>query len=192
MPTVFDVVPGGLDKVVDFHSHLLSADYLPLMDQWTDIMVEGNRRGVLSGVDGNDVPMPKLQYRTGKGKKTANRRRPKFGTNRFDTLVTVIGDNLTTSQYQELTGPRLAPRLEASRIIRNLYKEVRYDGLRTWTAVCYWDNVLSASGEPFYRYHFDGQGRNPKYDLRPVRPNDYRLCVNAARAFVKDLILKAL
>lgn len=189
MPVDFDWT--GLERIRARHDQLIKADYMPLMNQWTDILWEGNRRGVLSGVDGNDVPMPPLKYRTGQGKRTANRRRPKYGSNRFAALLGGAGDNLTTAQYQELTGPRLAPRGEQSRSIRNLFKEVRRNG-DEWIALCFWDHVVSKEGVSFFPYHFNGEGHNPRYDLRPIRARDFEFCRNAARAYVKSLILRSI
>jgi hypothetical protein len=56
----FDATARRLDVMAD-------PDASPLMDDWERIIVEGNRRGVLSGLDGNDRPMPPLRYRGGPG-----------------------------------------------------------------------------------------------------------------------------
>ena len=181
-----------------------SLDAEPLMQRWCDILVEGNRRGVLSGVDGNDQPMPDLKYRTGAGKKTKNRRvgaKPAgFGetlheTTGFGPYRSGLHDNLTTEEYQELTGPRLAPRLEQSRVIKNLHTEIRHEpGTTTWQAVAAWGDVVSTDGFPFLPVHFDGlkAGRGggftmPRYDLRPVRQKDLQFCGNALKAFINEL-----
>ena len=188
MPVDFDWT--GLERIRAHHDQLIKADYMPLMNQWTDILWEGHRRGVLSGQDGHDHTAPLLKYRTGHGAPTKNRRRPKFGTSRFAALLGVAGDNLTTAEYKRLHGPRLAPRGEQSRVIRNLFKEVRRFG-DEWTALCFWDRVVSEEGESFLQYHFDGEGQ-AQYDLRPVRQRDLDFCRNAARAYVKSLVLRSI
>lgn len=175
-------------------------DPLPLLERWRDIITEGNRRGVLSGLDGHDQPMPVLKYRDGKAKKTGNRKAGNFGTNRHETtghgpFATGLHDNLTSAQYQELTGPRLAPRREASRVIKNLETEIRYQSdTGLWEVVGAWRAVVSADDFPFLPVHFDGlrAGRGagfvmPKYDLRPVRPRDIEFAENELRAFCNQL-----
>lgn len=170
-------------------------DARPLMERWADIIVEGNRRGVLAGLDGNDRPMPPLRYRGGAGKKTANRRVPAYGTTRhastgYGPYSTGLHDNLTTAQYLELTGPRLAPRRERSRVIKNLHTEIRSDPpAGTWEVVGAWAEVVSVKGVRFLSYHFNGTGRLPRYDLRPIRPKDREFALNALRAFVRGLFL---
>jgi hypothetical protein len=166
-------------------------DATDLMEQWCDILVEGNRRGVLSGRDGNDQPMPPLKYRNGAGRKTRNRKAGDFGTSRYESTgagpyATGLNDNLSTALYSQLTGPRLAPRGEASRVIKNLMTEVRHDPASgRWEAVAAWHQVVSAKGGPFLPFHFEGEGRNPHYALRPVRPQDYQFALNALRAWLK-------
>src|SRR5262252_4562742 len=107
----------GYPALQDGLQALAAFDATLLMNRWEEILTEGNRRGVLSGIDGYDRPMPPLKYRTGAGKRTANRRVPLYGTTKFGTTghgpyATGLHDNLTTAQYQELSGPRLAPRRE--------------------------------------------------------------------------------
>lgn len=178
----------ALDALAEF-------DASDLMERWADILVEGNRRGVLSGQDGNGDPMPPLKYRDGRAKKTPNRRAGDFGTTRYETTgagpyATGLHDNLTRAQYEQLTGPRLAPRREKSRVIKNLHAELRSNpAAGEWEAVAAWAEVVSVEGAPFLPYHFDGSGRLPKYDLRPVRPEDVRLALNALEAFVRGLFL---
>lgn len=179
----------GLVKIRQRLARIQNPDAEPLMLQWRQTIVEGNRRGVLSGRDGFDQPMPPLSYRGGAGKRTANRKVPDYGTTREAPIVG-SGANLTTRQYQQLTGPRLAPRGEASRVVRNLYDETRYDGKR-WEAVAGWHDVVSREGIEFLPYHFAknrGRATFPRYDLRPIRPRDYQHCVNAFRAWAKLLL----
>jgi hypothetical protein len=169
-------------------------DYLPLMKQWAGVLVEGNRRGVLSGRDGFDQPMPPLQYRNGAGKRTANRKVPNFGTTSARELLGT-GANLTTRQYQQLTGPRLAPRREQSRVIANLRPEARHPLPDRWEAIAAWRNVVSRKGIQFLPFHFAedrGKARSPRYDLRPVRPKDYQFCLNQLRAFARQTFFRGI
>jgi hypothetical protein len=165
-------------------------DPTPVLQKWGPIIVEGNRRGVLSGLDGLDQPMPPLKYRNGAGKKTANRKggaNGEFGKARFAAtgrgmFASGFNDNLTTAEYQKLTGPRLAPRRDQSRVIKNLKTEIRRPLPDRWEVIGAWDDVVSVKGAKFLHAHFVGHGRLPAYDLRPVRPRDYQFCVNALNA----------
>lgn len=175
--------------------HVINVDMTPLMRRWTEIIVEGNRRGVLSGVDGYDRPMPPLRYRDGRGRRTANRRVPNFGTTAametgFGPFATGLHDNLTTSQYQQLTGPRLAPRRDESRVIKNLRTEIRHPAFFQWEAIGVWVDVVDTDGRTFLQRHFGGWGRLPRYDLRPVRPRDVDFAINALKAFMKTEVFK--
>ena len=189
----------GLPKLVEGLKLMRNLDCTPLMLQWGSILIEGNRRGVLAGLDGNNQPMPALKYRDGHGKPTRNRRVPHYGTSRFETsgagpYATGLNDNLSPAAYRELTGPRLAPRGEASRVIKNLHQMVEICKVseNRWQAVCAWNDVISNSGEPFLIAHFEGLNHEPKYDLRPVRPEDYAFCMNALSAFAKKVFFDSI
>jgi hypothetical protein len=168
-------------------------DALPLVTQWASILVEGNRVGVLAGIDGFGQTMPALKYRDGHGKKTGRRQVPHFGTTSHETPRNAaiafrphaagFDLGLSSSQYQELTGPRLAPRREQSRAIANLHGLGQIAGDRRWEAVCAWADVVSKTGFPFLQAHFDGDGHLPRYDLRPIRDRDMQFCLNALDRF---------
>ena len=183
---------------------LANLDATPLMERWEEIIVEGNRRGVLSGVDGYNRPEPPLKYRFGIGKRTRNRQRPAYGSPVANPQKADVrafrgpfaagwDDNLLASQYAGLTGPRLAPRGEQSRAIKNLMTRIDYDpSTHTWSVIGAWAEVVSAEGFPFLPVHFEGlkAGRGagftmPKYDLRPVRPEDLQFARNALMAFIR-------
>jgi hypothetical protein len=159
-----------------------------ILDDLGKVIIEDNRRGVLSGLDMDGKPMPPLRYRNGKGKPT--KYRPKrFGSGRSG----LRGDNLTTAEYQKLTGPRLAPRRAESRVIRNL-KLIRPIFERTtngsrWVVSAQWFDVKTDKGQPILPWHFNGEGRNPRYDLRGVRPEGMRtarfLLIRWARAAIR-------
>lgn len=172
----FQRFDAGLAALAEF-------DAYDLMVQWGQTIVEGSRRGILSGIDGYGNPMPPLRYRFGVGKSTKNRRVPEYGTTRHAPG----GGGLSHSEYENLTGPRLAPRGDASRVIKNLHIEIRhFADLGRWEVIGAWLDVVSKTGVPFLPFHFEGAGRNPKYDLRPVREPDLRFCENALRAFVRS------
>ena len=154
-------------------------DFSPVMKTWEGLIVEGNRRGVLSGMDGFDRPMPPLKYRGGAGKRTAIRRGGKFGTTAYAGRT----EGATSAAYSQATGPRLAPFFERSRVIANL--ETTHGRLaRAWYAIGAWRDVVSKKGVPFLHYHFDGMGRNPRYDLRPVRKAERQKARTAMLAYV--------
>lgn len=174
---------------------LTDVDAMPLMERWSGILVEGNRRGVLSGLDGFNNPMPPLKYRDGAGKRTRNRQAKNYGTTKHETtghgpLASGLHDNLGRAEYEAMTGPRLAPRGEESRAIKNLHTEIRNPSPGRWEVIGAWYAVVSASGVPFLPFHFEGAGHNPVYDLRPVRPEDLQFCANAVQAFVKQILFE--
>jgi hypothetical protein len=186
----------GLAKLTAQMVKISNYDPMPVLQKWEDIIVEGNRRGVLSGLDGLDQPMPPLQYRNGKGKRTANRKggaNGEFGKARFNAtgrgpFATGLHDNLTTAEYQKLTGPRLAPRRDQSRVIKNLKTEIRMPSPGRWEVIGSWDDVVSVKGVKFLGAHFEGRHPHiPWYDLRPIRPRDWQFCVNALRADTRQL-----
>ena len=183
----------GYDALQANLSHLTQFDARPLMERWKDIVVEGNRRGVLAGVDGHDNPMPPLKYRDGKGRNTRHRKVGAAGTSLHDATgrgpyATGLHDNLTTEQYRKLTGPRLAPRRDGSRAIKNLRTRIDHDpASNEWSVIGAWHQVVSVKGVEFLPFHFRGDGRLPKYDLRPVREKDRQFALNALRAFVTQL-----
>lgn len=181
--------PGLTALVADLQA-LRNVDLFPVAEQCEQIIVEGNRRGVLAGLDGNNHPMPHLKYRGGAGKKTRNRRVPDYGTNLFQEtghgpLATGLHDNLSLAEYQKLTGPRLAPRREQSRIIKNLLTRIDHPTDDEWEAIGAWVEVVDVEGRPFLRDHFDGIGQ-ARYDLRPIRDEDMQFCRNALEAFANQ------
>lgn len=181
--------PGLTALVADLQA-LRDVDLFPVAEQCEQFIIEGNRRGVLAGLDGHNQPMPPLRYRAGAGKKTRNRRVPDFGTNLFQEtghgpFSAGLHDNLTTAEYQELTGPRLAPRRDQSRIIKNLLTRIDHPDDDTWEAIGAWAEVVSVRGVKFLPFHFDGIGQ-ARYDLRPIRDEDMQFCRNALEAFANQ------
>ncbi len=168
------------------------AQWNTLAEQLEKVVIEDNRKGVLSGLDRDGNPMAPVKYRTGLSVKTRFRRGPEFGTTsgRFQGRTglgfklrkwlgraggdTLPNNNLTTAAYRKLTGPPLAPRREGSRVITNFQVTSRVieGGVEVAGS---WKDVLSAKGRPFLMGHFTGAGRLPRRDLRGVRPEGRRL-----------------
>lgn len=97
-------------------------------------------------------------------------------------------NNLRADQYQQLTGPRLAPRRDQSRVIANyLFKAPRQMSWG-WLLTGYWRNVLTPKGRALLPMHFDATRPGMKYDLRGVRPWGVHKCRQLAKVFVLKLI----
>jgi hypothetical protein len=195
----------GFDDLYQRLQKLGDPDASDLMEQWTFLLIEGNRRGVLAGLDGNDVPMPPLQYRGGEGFAEAKSRRGwPFGQKRdyrtgWEKRIPGL-QNSTTAEYKKMTGPRLAPQYAHSRVIQNLEPGHGRDESQgyTWFAEAVWFDVVSEKGYHFLPVHFEGKrsGRPPgfqmpQYDLRPVRPADRALAKTEMVAWAKNLVRSA-
>jgi hypothetical protein len=218
---------------------LAALDFGPLMEQWEEVLVEDNRKGVLEGKDGWGKSAPPLRYRNGGGTATRTRtgamrgvvtrrakeqsgytysnpawfgkrvasihNRPtdphegpvpdaqprkkqvrKAGGERRTGAIVLPNNNLSTAAYRRLTGPRLAPRRESSRVITNYFTMSGRDQ-RGWFVQGAWLNVVNAGGDPFLQYHFDGEGQ-AKYDLRRVRKWGLDAARKALREYVKGKI----
>jgi hypothetical protein len=174
----------GFDELAKKLRRLRDPDASDLMEDWERVIVEDHRRGVLAGLDKDDQPMPPLKYRGGRGAPTKGRKKSQFGTVKHPNNPG-SGGNLSTSQYRKLTGPRLAPRGEESRVITNLHTGHGRDAkTNAWFAVGAWDRVVSKKGVPFLMFHFNGEGRLPRYDLRGVRPEGFRQAVQLLRQWI--------
>lgn len=174
--------PKRLQAAVNRLAGVDAEDLAELEEELRRVIIEDNRKGVLEGTDRNDAPMEPLRYRNGSGVRTRARsmRSESFGSirGRFKGVApapksgrTVLANNnLTTKAYQQLTGPRLAPRREASRVITNLLplpSERRGD---TLIIQCGWVDVVNPKGRQFLTFHFEGKVRGARaYDLRGVR-----------------------
>src|SRR4051812_23494719 len=148
----------GFDALSKKLARLADPDCSPLMETWERIIVEDNRKGVLEGTDSDGAPMPPLRYRGGTVGKPKGRTKNRGVTS--GTLKTGTGANLTTAEYRQLTGPRLAPRREESRVIANLHTGHGRDPADQfrWFAVGAWYDVVSKKGVPFLKFHFNGMG----------------------------------
>ncbi len=178
----------GFDRLVQRLHGLKDPDASELMEDWEKIIYEGNRRGVLQGLDGHGNPMTPLKYRNGRGNAAKRNRSGRS----FGKGGGMRGDNLTSSEYRKLTGPRLAPRRLQSRAITNLVTAHGRDPANhcQWFAEGNWDNVVNADGEKFYMAHFEPRpgSRLPRYDLRPVRPEDKALARQVLRGWIRHML----
>ncbi len=173
-------------------------DLQELGEKWERIIAEDNRKGILSGTDGDGKAAPALRYRLGTGWATKARtgKARGFAASRFRGFAPSRGkvlanNNLTTKQYMMLSGPRLAPRRDASRVIANHKTETLIRaGVKgpTLEVTGQWVDVVSAKGSPFLAAHFTGRGRLPKYDLRGIRRWGLNQARNAALAWLRVLI----
>jgi hypothetical protein len=197
----------GLDRVIALLRRVEDLDPRPVIDEWAAIIVEDNRSGVLAGLnkDGNPYS-PELKYRLGGGKsmsrgrgRTRFARTPRAGEpggfagvgarSRFriksgyfqprkkGAQSGVANNNLTTKQYQQLSGPFAAPRRQHSRIITNFVVNAPQNvGDRwRWLVSAGWKDVVDAEGRAFYSHLFAQPGR----DYRGVRPTGRQKCREA-------------
>lgn len=204
----------GLDRILaKLHAatSIDRDDAIDLADEFELILVEDNRRGVLAGQDGDGDPMFRTTYRNSTAVKPRARGRntKKFGQsvgefkgrtsgaglirNSWLTIATggavanLPHGNLTTAEYKKLDGPPLAPRRDESRVISNYRvaeKRITTDQIEVVMA---WADVLNVKGEPFLKYHFNGQGQL-KRDLRGIRPWGWDRLRSAVRQWVKILL----
>ena len=179
----------GLDKLIAYITGLGDPDFGPLMTQWEDVITEGNRRGVLAGVDGHDRPMTPLKCRNGAGIAPRKRLRNLFGTTTHPANNSP--STRTGKDYRTATGPRLAPFRDQSRVITNLHTGHGRDANGTWFAEGAWFNVLSKKGFPFLLAHFNGTNRLPKYDLRPIRRDDLARMKAELRTYLVNMLKNA-
>jgi len=97
---------------------VLVAAVKELMESWERRLEEGNRKGVLAGLDKDGHPAPKPSYRPVNPKKlTLSQRLGQRGNLRRGKYNPGVGAGLTTAEYRRLTGPCLAPRKQFSRSI---------------------------------------------------------------------------
>ena len=202
MPTT-TVDTTGLDRLRTRFERLANPNPVLLMETWSDIMDDDNRRGILHGTDGNGNPMVQVSYRpvNAKGEKMKRGARltveqrlgqaPRTKRGRLATFGSIaegLNNNLSSSSYRKLDGPPLAPRRQFSRVITNYH--TRYGEIRqnVWEVVGAWIDVISRKGVPFLRYHFTGAGRLVIRDLRGIRPEGIAKARKSARAWMIDQI----
>jgi hypothetical protein len=193
MPTVLDTT--GLDRLRARFDRLANPDPAPLLVRVADLMDEDNRRGVLAGEDKDGSYMLAVTYRPRKPgapsvKLTVAQRLGQRGNikrgkySRIGSGLERANNNLTSAEYRLLDGPPLAPRRQFSRVITNYMQSSGQIGPRVWEVIGAWVNVVNAKGQPFLKYHFNGEGRLPVRDLRGIRPPGMTKIRAAIRAWM--------
>lgn len=200
---------------------LRNPDPSDLLEDWMEILDEDNRRGVLAGTDGEGDPLIPVTYRTGlayanpkKRKQRAVQHLSKSGLPIASFLPNQAGfkgidvggkasgigmhGNLTTAEYKRLTGPPLAPRGDASRVITNYFQRhgeesEGIDGKR-YFAEGAWVDIVSTKGVPFIMAHFDPTACPnprvllPRRDLRGLRPWGMDAAKKALRKWIRSVV----
>jgi hypothetical protein len=168
-----------------------------LLKSWERRLEEGNRKGVLAGLDKDGHPAPALTYRPrGEVRKlTVAQRLGQHSRKKRGQYSGGTSAGLTTTEYRHLDGPRLAPRRQFSRIIANVETGQGKDTTQrfVWFASLAWRDIVSRKGYRFLKVHFDGLplgkgGPVKRYDLRGIRPVDRDLMKRDLRNWVKLLI----
>lgn len=178
----------------------------PLMMAWAKVLVEDNRRGVLAGVDGNDQPVKPTSYRqsftqAGIDKPTYVKSVFNVQTNaswRVNVSGTQSGSgykpgplaNLTTREYKKQSGPPLAPRGMASRIISN-YAIEAVQNENILGVEGRWYEVVDKKGRSFLPYHFNGGKHLPMRNMVGLRRWGKQRARRDLREWINDLMTDA-
>jgi hypothetical protein len=198
----------GIKRLAARMAKIADPDATPLMKALMDVIEADNRRGVLAGLDKDGNLMPPVTYRPkGPTVKITAKSAAKFRNNAYaggkagvfaglGMHTAGVNNNLLPREYEQLTGPPLAPRRQFSRVITNLRLgfEKSADG-RQWTAFGFWHEVVNAKGKPFLQYHFQGiryrswhGSMFKKRDLTGVRPEGQAKARKAIVAWMSDII----
>ena len=176
----------GLGRMQERLRKLGDPDATTLMVSWMKTVDDGNRRGVLAGIDARGVAMAPVKYRPVGAPLRPDRKRGGFGG--FGPGARGLHNNLTSAEYKRLTGPPLAPRGLGSRVITNFMTDYAKLRVGYWQTTSWWQDVVSTRGVSFLRFHFDGAAHLPRRDLRGIRPDDVKKCAASARAWMIDAI----
>lgn len=167
----------------------------PLLTSWAAVLIEDNRRGVMQGIDGNGRRMQPTTYRKSLRQTSAGEAGDMFFNAQGEAFSNVEGaqefhfanltgqagvgfkpgpgGNLTQKEYRKMSGPPLAPRGPASRVISNYTVEpLTQNGGNTVGVEGGWDDVVSEKGVEFLPFHFKGVGsQNPVFASSISGPN---------------------
>lgn len=175
----------------------------PLINAWAKVLIEDNRKGVLAGLDKDDQPVKPTSYRYSFTQ--AGYDRPTYVKTVFNVQsnavwrVNISGANvgpgykpgpranLSNREYRNQSGPPLAPRGMASRIISNYTIEPIETG-NTLGVEGGWDDVVSRRGREFLMYHFSGGSRLPRRDMAGLRRWGRTRARRDLREWINDLM----
>jgi hypothetical protein len=133
-------------------------DFLPLVNQWADILQKNHRARILAGLDRSESPMPPTQRE------------------RNPALAARLG-----------SGPPLAPKYESSRVIRNATPEAFKRGTE-YVARLSWPNFTTPKGLDILSLHARPLvgAPYPRRDvITHISPTDRRECSEALRKYLK-------
>jgi len=186
----------------------------PLLTAWTGVLVEDNRRGVMQGIDGDGKRMAPTKYRKSLRQTAPGEAGDKFFDVRGEAFSNVEGENefffanlsggeaigfkpgpsgnMSPKEYRKATGPPLAPRGPASRVISNYaVRALVEDGGNTVGVEGGWNDVVSKKGFEFLPVHFNGSGRLPRRNLVGLRAWGKAQAHKELRAWIDWLLTKA-
>jgi hypothetical protein len=187
----------GLTRLAAKFRRLESPDYAPLMAAWSKIMVDDNRTGVLKGEDRYGSHMiavryrprgPTVQIRAKSASRFRNNASGKGVFGGFGPMAAGLHNNLSRGEYEQLTGPPLAPRGVFSRVITNFGTTIVQLSSHVWEVVGGWSEVVSTKGKSFLKAHFEGSGNLPVRDLRGVRPQGLEKARRALISWLRDQV----
>jgi hypothetical protein len=167
----------------------------PLLEAWKNVLVEDNRRGVMQGIDGDGKRMKPTKYRKSLRQTDDGQAGDAFFNAQGEEFSNMEGErefffsnqtggpgvgfkpgpsaNLKNREYRKMTGPPLAPRGPASRVISNYTVEpLTSNNGNTVGVEGGWDDVVSDKGFEFLPVHFQGFGsQNPVFASSISGPN---------------------
>lgn len=193
-------VEGGFDRSYRamFRLETMTNYVGPLINAWTDVLIEDNRRGVMQGLDGDGKPMAPTKYRHSIVQKGAGEAGDKFFnasgeafTNMetpsaffFANLSGAMGvgsrpgpsGNRSSREYRRASGPPLAPFGPGSRVISNYTVEpVIENGGNTIGVEGGWDDVVSTKGVEFLPFHFRGATSSKAFFAKSIAGDNFHL-----------------
>lgn len=188
----------------------------PLLEAWTNVLVEDNRRGVMQGIDGDGKRMKPTKYRTSLRQTSAGEANDMFFNAQGEAFSNMEGaeefhfanlsgqsgsigfkpgpsGNMTPKEYRKATGPPLAPRGPASRVISNYtVRALVEDGGNTVGVEGGWNDVVSKKGFEFLPAHFNPKdGKRPRRNLVGLRAWGKKQARLELNAWVKWLLTVA-
>jgi hypothetical protein len=187
----------GLNRLAAKFRRLENPDYAPLMAAWSTLMIDDNRQKILAGEDRYGSHMiavryrpkgPTVHIRAKSASKFRNHAKGKGVFGGFGEHPAGLNNNLTRGEYEQLTGPPLAPRGVFSRVITNFGTTIVQLSSYVWEVVGGWSEVVSTKGFKFLSAHFEGSGNLPVRDLRGVRPVGLEKARRALISWLRDQV----